>query len=131
MHEFLNFRSQLHDVIRARSDRKKKEEAVRFNREIMHYQFLFDDFIILYQKKSNKLKSRWRESFRISEYDENHDISYIIKQLNKRKIKKTFHENHFKLFSFKTDYLVDSFDISLQSEQIIRKSQKFKKTKAN
>ncbi len=34
IHEFINFRSQLHDVVRARSDRRKDRKEVKFNKEI-------------------------------------------------------------------------------------------------
>ncbi len=63
----LNFRSQLHDVIRARSNRKKKEKIIRFNREITYYQLAFKNHVVLYQKKTSKLELRWRESFKIKD----------------------------------------------------------------
>jgi hypothetical protein len=129
MYEFLNFRSQLHDIIRIRSNRQKNKEKVRFNKEIAHYQFFMNDFVFLYQKRSNKLESRWRESFRINEYEDNHDISYTLRQLNEKKINDIFHENHLKSFLSRIDYLIDSIDISLSSEQIIRKFKRLKRTK--
>jgi hypothetical protein len=105
---------------------EKKSSSIK---KIGHYQFFVNDFIFLYQKRSNKLKSRWRESFRINEYDDSHDIFYIIRQLNDKKINDTFHENHLKSFLSRIDYLLNSIDISLWAEQIIWKSKKSKKKK--
>lgn len=127
VYEFLSFRTQLHDIIKIRSDQRKNEKTKRFNKDIIHYEFFIDDYVLLYQKDSDKLKSRWRESFKIDEYEETHDIFYTLRQLNDKRIKKTFHDNHLKIFIFRIEHLFDSSDISFSKYQTIRKSKHKKK----
>jgi hypothetical protein len=84
----------------------------------------FDDLAMLYQKKIEKLESRWRDSFRVLNYDESHEISFTLTQLNDRKIRDSFHEDHLKTFISRTDYLVEKIIVeALPQKQIIRKRQ--------
>lgn len=125
--DFLFVRRQLHDSIRARSDQRKENEVTRFNRKITPHTFSFEDLMILYQEKSEKLKPRWRGPFIIQGFGREHEISYHIKQLNGRKIRGTFHGNHLKVFIPKTSYLADpSMDLPLMPYQPIRRPRKKK-----
>lgn len=53
---------------------------------------------MLFQKKTGKLQSRWRESFVIDGFESERELSYRIRQLGDRRIKHTYHGNYLKLF---------------------------------
>ena len=123
------YRAQMHDHIRKLFEEQKKKEAERFNREItkqiIHQ---IESLIMLYQKKHTKLTPRWRDSFRIYEYEGTHQLSFVLNQLNDRKIRGTFHENHLKEFKSRTKYLSDStHEENLLLYQTIRMSKAKKK----
>ena len=119
--KFIFFKNQFHDVIKTRFDQKKNMKAFYFNKKILQYIFSSENMIVLYQKKSEKLKSRWKIFFMILKSEER-GVSYRLHQLNEKKIKKTFHDNHLKLFRSRKGYLIDSFVIFIFAYQIIRKS---------
>ena len=122
--KYIKFRSELHDYVQKRINHQKDRETARFNREINEVKFNYNDFVLLYQKNTRKLKARWRRSFKIDEYHSSHEVFYKLRQLNERLIKGHFHENHLKLFSSRTDYLKDSDDLILSIIQIIRNSRR-------
>ena len=125
--KYISFRSELHDFVKKRTNHQKNRKAAKFNREINEVKFNYNDLVLLYQKNTKKLEARWRESFKIDEYHSTHEISYKLRQLNERLIKRHFHENHLKLFSSKTDYLKDFDDLILSTTQIIRNSRRRRK----
>lgn len=45
-----------------------------------------------------------KNAFLIKRFENKHDIFYEIKQLNERKIKNIFHDNHIKKFTSKNEY---------------------------
>ena len=103
------YRAQIHDRIRQLFKEQKEKKAERFNKritkQVVHQ---IESLVMLYQKKHIKLAPRWRDLFRIFEYEGTHQISFVLIQLNDRKIRRTFHENHLKEFKPRTEYLSDS-----------------------
>ena len=120
---FQNFhehKNQLHDRIRIKSNQRKNEKAAKFDKKIQFRKFASKDLIFLYQKNIEKLKSKWKNSFWIDDYDDTHEVFYEIKQLNEKRIKKIFHENHLKKFVFRTEHF-SFFDYhQFSNQQIIR-----------
>ena len=116
---YIIFKNQLHDMMKIKSNQKKNMKSFYFNKKILQYIFAFENMIVLYQKKTEKLKFKWKNSFMILKFDA-YEISYRLQQLNEKKIKKTFHENHLKFFRSKKKYFADSIILSIY--QIIRKS---------
>ena len=125
---YIQHRFQLHDVIRETIKRHKEKHALKYNREIKLIKHSLENYVMLYQKNINKLKSRWRELYVVSNYEEHHDLSFTLTQLDERDVKNVYHENHLKRFQSKYEYLVkneiiDDFDIEYQS---VRKSRRIK-----
>ncbi len=114
---YLNHRAKIHDMIQVVTARQREDEATRYNREMFAMIHRFDDLAMLYQKKTEKLESRWRDSFRISDYDEFHDIFFILVQLNDRKIRDSFHEDHLKTFISRIDYLAEKIIVEILSQE--------------
>ncbi len=99
------------------------KKVVRYNREVYKLIHRSDDLIMLWQKNTEKLKSRWRDSFRISDYDESHEISFILTQFSDRKIRDTFHDDHLRTFTSRTEYFMNNIDIQdLSQHQTIRRT---------
>jgi hypothetical protein len=125
---YLNHKAKVHDMIQVIIIRRRKNEIARYNREISKMIHHFDDLIMLWQKNTIKLKFKWRDSFKISDYDEFHDIFFILIQLNDRKIRDSFHDDHLKTFTSRTDYLVNKFIAEILSQkQIIKRTRIQKK----
>ena len=104
---FQNFhehKNQFHDRIRIKSNQRKNEKIAKFDKEIQFREFTLKNLIFLYQKNTEKLKSKWKNSFWIDDYDGTHGVFYEIKQLNERRIKRIFHENHLKKFILRTEH---------------------------
>jgi hypothetical protein len=99
---YLTYRAKTHDAMTEITRRQRKNEAARYNREIIRIIHHVEDLIMLFQKNVNKLEFRWKDSFRINDYDNSHNVSFILKQINKRKICDIFHENHLKTFLSRT-----------------------------
>ena len=109
---FQNFhehKNQLHDRVRIKSNQRKNEKTAKFDKKIQFKKFAAKDLVFFYQKNTEKLKSKWKNSFRIENYDDTHDIFYEIKQLNEKRIKEIFHENHLKKYVFRIEHF-SSFD---------------------
>ena len=126
---YIIYRAQIHDRIRQLFKEQKEKEVEKFNRritkQIVHQ---IESLVMLYQKKHIKLAPRWRDFFRIFGYEGIHQISFVLIQLNGRKIRGTFHENHLKEFKSRTEYLSDSFrEEDLLLYQTIRVSKAKKK----
>ncbi len=118
---YLNHRVEMHDMIQIIITHQRLEEATRYNREIFKMFHHSDDLVMLYQKKIEKLESKWRDSFRIQDYDDSHDLSFILTQLNDRKVRESFHDDHLKMFISRTRYLTREAKI-LSQNQTIRKT---------
>jgi hypothetical protein len=101
-----NHKAKIHDMIQIIIARRKENEVARYNREIFKMIHHFDDLIMLWQKNTIKLESKRRDSFKISDYDESHDIFFTFVQLNDRKIRDSFHDDHLKIFTSRTEYLL-------------------------
>jgi hypothetical protein len=125
---YLNHRAKIHDIVQVIIIQQRENEIARYNREIFKMIHHSDDLIMLWQKNTIKLESRWRDSFKIFDYDESHDIFFILIQLNDRKIRDSFHDDQLKTFTSRTDYLVNKFITeTLPQQQTIRKSRVKKK----
>ena len=125
---YIQHRSQIHDVVRKTTKRQKENDALRYNREIRRVKHSFENYVMLYQKNIDKLKSRWRELYVVSNYKELHELSFTLTQLDKRDVKKVYHENHFKRFQLKYEYLVKNevLDNSDAKYQSVRRSRRVK-----
>jgi hypothetical protein len=118
---YLNHKAKVHDMIQVIIIRRKENEVARYNREIFKIIHHFNDLIMLWQKNTAKLKSRWRDFFKIQSYVESHEVSFTLVQLNDRKIREFFHDDHLKTFISRTDYLARE-TVNLSQQQNIRKS---------
>jgi hypothetical protein len=119
---YLNHRAEIHDMIQITIVKQRENDAAKYNREIFRTIHHSNDLVMLWQKKTRKLKSRWRDSFRISDYDEFHEVFFTFVQLNDRKIRDFFHEDHLKTFTSKEEYLIRKTSEEILSQfQIIRK----------
>ena len=123
------YRAQIYDRIRQLFKKQKKKEVEKFNKKITkHIVHKIESLVMLYQKKHTKLTFKWRDFFQIFEYEDTHQISFVLIQLNDRKIRKTFHENHLKEFKSRTEYLSNSSrEKDLLLFQTIRMSKSKKK----
>ena len=117
---YLTHRAELHDSIKQKSDQQKEVMEARYNKGINKTTHHLGDLVMLHQKSTGKLEPRWRGPFRIHEYGGAHGLSFVLRQLNGRKIKHTYHGDHLKKFTPRTGYLASHRDPSLQPEQTIR-----------
>lgn len=122
--QYLTHRADLHDLVKQRSDQQKQAMATRYNRGIIRATHHVDDLVMLFQKSTGKLEPRWRGPFRIASYGGSHSSSFVLQQLNGRKIKHTYHGDHLKKFIPRTGYLSDSNFPSLPQQQNIRRPRK-------
>lgn len=123
INKFLKTRQRLQSLIFERSQHRKDVEIRKYNKNIQEHNFTSDDLIMIYQKNTKKFESRWRDSFRVKKID-TREVSYSLHQLNERHIKRTFHDNHLKSFISRIDHLASFSNISLSTNQTIRKSKK-------
>lgn len=65
--EFFNHKARLQNSARLRSDRRKDQDADRFNREILETKLSSGDLVMLYQR-TRKLEPRWRGPLRTDEF---------------------------------------------------------------
>ena len=101
-------RIETHDSIKVKSDARKKKKMTKYDREITQNIHEINFLTMIYQKDIKKLQFKWKKLFKIIEYDESHQISFILTQLNDRKIRDNFHDDHLKIYRFRTEYLNDS-----------------------
>ena len=115
--------AHLWDEISERSIQKKESEKKHYDREILQSNELkSDDLAMLYQKNVEKLQSRWRDSFLIETFGGDHGISYIIRQIGGRQIKRAFHSDHLQKFTLRTGHLISQLKLKISSHQTIRKA---------
>jgi hypothetical protein len=116
---YLRFRSDTHDYVRAVSQRRQEDMAFRYDRGVRLVCHQLQDLVMLHQRTSGKLQPRWRGPFRIQDYGGSHGKSFVLRQLNRRKIRGTFHGDDLKTFVPRTGYLDDG--LILPTQQTIRK----------
>ena len=92
----------------------------RYNYKIIIIIHHIEDFIMIYLKNINKLQIKWRESFRINDYNEFHKRFFTLLQLNDRKIKHLYYDDYLKQFVSRLGYFVETFDILLLLFKIVR-----------
>jgi len=85
---------------------------------------------MLHQKTSGKLQPRWRGPFRIQDYGGSHTRSFVLKQLNGRKIRGAFHGDDLKRFVPRSGHLAEDRNRPYPTSQSIRKPSKKKKEPA-
>jgi hypothetical protein len=61
---FLENRKRIQNLILKRSNQRKNDKARKHDKKIREHQFSINDLILIYQKNIEKLKSRWRDSFK-------------------------------------------------------------------
>lgn len=118
--QYLSYRSELHDTVRRLSLARKEQEAARYNKGVRLRVFAPGDLVMLYQKDAGKLQPRWRGPFRVDSFGSERELSYVLRQLNGRLIRGTFHGNHLKLHVPRTGYLQHASDPHLLQQQTIR-----------
>lgn len=123
--QYLQFLAQLHDHVKSLSNEKKIRNVKRYNQKIIREDHAVKNLKFFYQKDQRMLKSRWRKSF-ILNSSENHDVSWKIRQLNERTIKRTYHDDHLKIFVSRKDYLAND-DVKFDEQINLRRSRKAKK----
>lgn len=127
--EYFNYRAQIHDTIRQRSDEKKDRKGVRFSRGINEIEFSLGQILMLYQKDTGKSQACWRCPFRIDGFGGSHNVSYKLRQCNGKNNKGIFHGNHLKPFTLRRGYLANNGP-TFPAEQTIRASRPRRKRKA-
>ena len=121
---YFQYKTKLHDIVRKITRRRREIETRRYNKNVKQIVHQIDSLIMLYQKISDKLQSRWRESFQIIDYENIHEFFFTLRQLViGRDIRDIFHENHLKTFVSRIDYLFDILN-QYESNQNIRRSRK-------
>ncbi len=55
---YLNHRAKTHDMIQVITTKRREDETTRYNREIFRMTHYSEDLVMLYQKKTEKLKSK-------------------------------------------------------------------------
>ncbi len=119
---YLIHRAETHDAVRAATLRQKEAMAARYNRGVTEAIHHIGDLVMLYQESTRKLEPRWRGPFRISKYGGTHGRSFLLRQLNGRGIRGSFHGDHLKHFIPRTGYLAGSSVPLLPPQQTIRRS---------
>ncbi len=94
--KYIQFRLNFHDYVKALSQKRWKDMIYKYDQDVSLINHQLKDLIMLHQKNFDKLQSKWRDSFRIQNHEEIHEKFYILKQINKRKIKDSFHDNDLK-----------------------------------
>ena len=105
---YLRHRAELHDYVSQKTKQHKLDEATRYNRGITKADHQIGHLVMLYQKNTGKLQPRWRGPFRVAGYGGSHGLSFTLQQLDGSAIRGTFHGDHLKKFSPRTDYLAAS-----------------------
>ena len=119
---YLQYRAELHDIVREITRRRREDEARRYNKGVRQVVHKIGSLVMLYQKTSGKLQSRWREPFQITGYGGIHGHSFTLRQLvTERGIRDTFHGDHLKTFIPRIGYLADSTMDQYESDQTIRR----------
>lgn len=125
VHQYLSYRSELHDRVSQASVARKEREALRYNKGVRPDVFAQGDLVMLYQKSVGKLQPRWRGPFCIDRFATERELSYVLRQRNGRLIRGSFHGNHLKRFTPRTGHLADPSDhFLLPLQQTIRKPAK-------
>ena len=125
VYQYLTYRAELHDQVSQASLARKELEATRYNKGVRHTVFAPGELVMLYQKTAGKLQPRWRGPFRVSHFATERGLSYVLRQLNDRLIRGSFHGNHLKRFEPREGYLCDpNSDPALLPQQTIRRPAK-------
>lgn len=78
------------------------------------------DLVMLCQKDTGKLGPRWRGPFKVFDY-EPYGVSYLLVQLNGRKIRGRLQGDHLKRFAPRIGHLVGPTTSTFPTTQPIRK----------
>lgn len=120
--EYCNYRAQTHDRIRQLSREKQERDAERYDAGVSRVYHEIDSLVMVYQKKVGKLEARWRDVFRVTGSGDVHGRTWVISQLNGRRIRGTYHGDHLKPFYVREGYL--STGKSFRESQTVRPQKK-------
>lgn len=123
--EYCNYRVQTYDRIRQLSREKQERDAERYDAGVSRVYHEIGSLVMVYQKRVGKLEAWWREPFRVSGSGGVRERTWVISQLNGRKIMGTYHGDHLKPFYVREGYL--STGESFRESQTIRPQKKKKK----
>ncbi len=121
---YIRFRSDSHDYVKALSQKQREDMIYKYDRDISSVYHQLQDLIMLHQKSSDKLQSKWRDSFRIQNHERTHEKFFVLRQINERKIQEAFHENDLKRFVSRTEHLAEDARRLYSDSQSIRRSRK-------
>ncbi len=121
---YIQFRLNFHDYVKALLHKRQEDIIYKYDQNVSSVYYQLQDLIMLHQKSSDKLQFKWRDSFRIQNHEKTHEKFFVLKQINKRKIQKAFHENDLKQFISCTEYLAEDARRLYSDSQSIRKSRK-------
>jgi len=127
---YLQHRAEVHDWVRETTRRKREDDAARYDRGISQVVHHIRDLVMVYQKNTGKLEPRWRGPFKVVGYGGTHGVSFVLQQLNGRKIRGTFHGDYLKTYVPRTGYLADLATSPLPQMQTIRRPRRILSRKA-
>ena len=98
----LDLAARREDVSRF-NEEEKDRVAERYNRGVVLEEFSVGDLVLLHQKNTGKLEARWRGPFVVDRLGEH--VSFHLRQLNGRRIKRTYHGDDLRRFQPRTGRL--------------------------
>lgn len=124
---YLKHRANLQDIIHEVTRKQKEETTLKYIKGVKQVVHQIESFVMLYQKNINKLQPRWRDPFVVHEHRLDRQLLYRLHQLNGRRIRGKFHNDHLKQFVPRFEYLASPEDtLFLLSRQNIRSSRRNK-----
>ncbi len=103
---YIQFKLNSYDYVKALSQKQWENMIYKYDQDVSLINHQLKDLIMLYQKNSDKLQFKWRNSFRIQNHKRTHERFYILRQINERKIRNSFHDNDLKWFVSCFEYLI-------------------------
>ena len=100
------------------NEEEKAKMAERYNRGVVHRELFTGDLVLLHQKESTKLGARWRGPFVVDKPGDH--ASFRIRQINGRRIKRTFHGDDLQVFRPRTGHLLLPNEPTYPTSQTIR-----------
>lgn len=103
------------------SEAQKDKEKEKYDREVKNWTFQPQDLVILHQKESGKLETRWKGPFMIEKFAGSYGKSYKTRRIGGKVIKGAFHGDHLKDFVPGRGHLRGPSESALPHNQMIRK----------
>ena len=102
--QYIILHSNIRDEVYDRFTQEKEKQIKQYNLKIQHHSVNLKNLVLLYQKFIKKLKSYWKDSFQVTSFENLHETSFILKQLNSRWIQNIFYKDYLKLFVLQKEY---------------------------